>query len=94
MGSSIGISIVVTVLARQTQTSHVEIAGQLSPFGDALRSDQFFGIWDWNTNAGAAALNGEVTRQAMMIAYLNDFRLMMFLTVLAVPLLLLLRRPA
>jgi DHA2 family multidrug resistance protein len=40
------------------------------------------------------ALNGEVTRQAMMIACLNDFRLMMYLTVLAVPLLLLLRRPA
>jgi DHA2 family multidrug resistance protein len=50
-------------------------------------------IWDWSTSAGVAALNGEVTRQALMIAYLNDFRLMMYMTLFAVPLLLLLRSP-
>ena len=49
---------------------------------------------DWTTTGGAAALNAEVTRQSLMIAYLNDFRLMMYLTLFAVPLLLLLRAPA
>jgi MFS transporter, DHA2 family, multidrug resistance protein len=38
-------------------------------------------------------LDGMVTRQAVTIAYLNDFRLMLYLTVLAVPLLLLIRPP-
>jgi DHA2 family multidrug resistance protein len=93
MGSSIGISIVVTVLGQQTQTSHAEIGSQLDRYREALRPEHLIGAWDWTTSAGAAGLNAEVTRQAMMIAYLNDFRLMMYLTLLAVPLLLLLRRP-
>lgn len=43
--------------------------------------------------SGLAALNGEVTRQAATIAYLDDFRLMMAVTLLAIPLIFLLRRP-
>jgi DHA2 family multidrug resistance protein len=38
-------------------------------------------------------LNGEVSRQALTIAYINDFRFMMYGTLLALPLLLLLRPP-
>jgi DHA2 family multidrug resistance protein len=94
IGSSIGISIVITVLGHQTQTSHAEIGNHLSAFRDALDPEVLGGLWNWTTSAGAAALNAEVTRQAVMIAYLNDFRLMMYLTLLAVPLLLLLRAPA
>jgi DNA-binding MarR family transcriptional regulator len=40
-----------------------------------------------------ASLNTEVAWQAMMIAYLDDFKLMMFVALLAVPMLLLLRNP-
>ncbi len=39
-------------------------------------------------------LNAEINRQAAMIAYLDDFRLMMILTIVALPLVLLLKRPA
>ncbi len=42
---------------------------------------------------GIAALNHEVTRQAAMIAYLNDFALMMFVILASLPLLLLIRAP-
>jgi DHA2 family multidrug resistance protein len=93
IGSSIGISVVVTVLGREMQSSHAGIAAQAGMFRDALNPALHGGVWDWTTTAGAAALNAEVTRQAMMIAYLNDFRLMLVLTLLAVPLLLVLRRP-
>jgi len=41
--------------------------------------------------AAMAALNGEITRQASAIAFLNDFWMMMIMTVVAIPLLLLLR---
>jgi DHA2 family multidrug resistance protein len=92
IGSSIGISIVVTVLAREAQRAHAGIGSHLSYYRDALLSGSG-GVFDITTRTGAAALNGEVTRQAMMIAYLNDFRLMMFLTLAALPLLLLLRSP-
>ena len=93
VGSSIGISVVITVLGHQTQTSHAEIGNSLNALRPTLQTPLVPQIWDWTTSAGAAALNGEVTRQSYMIAYLNDFRLMMYLTLLALPLLLLLRPP-
>jgi MFS transporter, DHA2 family, multidrug resistance protein len=37
-------------------------------------------------------LNAEVSRQASLIAYVNDFWIMMVVTLLAIPLLLLIRR--
>src|SRR5947199_262061 len=43
--------------------------------------------------SGIAALNAEATRQAAMVAYINDFKLMMLLVILSAPLLLLLRTP-
>jgi MFS transporter, DHA2 family, multidrug resistance protein len=91
IGSSIGISLVVTVLGREAQTAHAELASSLTPFRDTLHAPWLPPLWDWTTGAGAAALNAEVSRQALMLAYLNDFRLMMFMAVLAAPLLLMLR---
>ena len=38
-----------------------------------------------------AYLNAEITRQALFIAYLDDFKLMMWITFLVLPLLLLMR---
>ena len=43
--------------------------------------------------AGVAALNAEATRQAAMVAYIDDFKLMMLIVILAAPLILLLRKP-
>ncbi|HEX6999471.1 MAG TPA: DHA2 family efflux MFS transporter permease subunit [Gammaproteobacteria bacterium] len=91
IGSSVGISIVMTVLGQQTQVNHAALAEHVTPFRDALHAPWLPPVWDWTTTAGAVALNGEVTRQAVTIAYLNDFRLMMYLSLLAAPLLLLLR---
>jgi len=42
---------------------------------------------------GIAALDAEVTRQASMVAYVNDFKLIMLLALGAIPLLLLMRDP-
>ena len=88
IGSSVGISIVMTLLSRNTQINHAEIASRLTPFGGnmAQMPSSFSG-----SLSGLAALNGEVTRQASAIAFLNDFWLMMVMTVAAIPLLLLLR---
>jgi len=44
-----------------------------------------------STAHGLAALNAEATRQAAMVAYIDDFKLMMLVTLLAVPLLLFMR---
>jgi DHA2 family multidrug resistance protein len=39
------------------------------------------------------ALNEEITRQASMIAYINDFKLMMIVTLISLPFVLLLSSP-
>jgi MFS transporter, DHA2 family, multidrug resistance protein len=93
LGSSIGISIVITILGHETQVSHALLSESLTPFSHALNGPWVPEIWNWTTDIGVAGLNAEVNRQALTIAYLNDFRLMMYLTILALPLLLLLRAP-
>ena len=42
--------------------------------------------------AGRAALNAEITRQATIIAYSNDFKLMMLVALAAMPFVMFLRR--
>ncbi|MET0229507.1 MAG: hypothetical protein ABW186_01085, partial [Rhodanobacteraceae bacterium] len=69
--------------------NHAEIASRLTPFGEnAQQMQQMIGP---NATTGLAMLNGEVTRQASAIAFLNDFWLMMVMTAVAIPLLLLLK---
>ena len=94
IGSSIGVSVCFTLLARNTQVNRAELVEHLTPFRTALQQPWLPAPWDWTTAAGAAALSQEVNRQAATIAYLNDFRMMMYVTLLAIPLLLLVKRPA
>ncbi len=89
LGSSIGISLVMTLLSRSSQTNHAELASRITPYGHTPIPAAI----DLHSAAGLAALNGEVSRQAAAIAFLNDFWLMMILTIAAIPLLLLFRRP-
>ena len=88
IGSSVGISIVMTLLARGTQINHAELAERLTPFDSAVALQ---GQSAMSALQNLAALNGEVTRQAATIAFLNDFWLMMAMTLLAIPMLLLLK---
>ncbi|BCO29942.1 EmrB/QacA family drug resistance transporter [Thiohalobacter sp. COW1] len=91
IGSSIGISVVMTYLAQRTQANHAALADYINPFNLALKRAVEAGAYDLTTPQGLAAINGEVTRQAATLAYLQDFRLMMWITVAAIPLIILLR---
>jgi DHA2 family multidrug resistance protein len=93
IGSSVGISLVVTVLGREVQVSHAALSESITPFRVALHSPDTPALWSLGQQSGLAALNAEVSRQALTIAYINDFRFMMYLSLLALPLLLLLRTP-
>ncbi|WP_421998514.1 DHA2 family efflux MFS transporter permease subunit [Reyranella sp.] len=92
IGSSIGISLVIFLLTRNTQLVHAELAGHVTPFNDALAALAPGRIWDMATTAGLAAINAEVTKQAAIVAYANDFKLMMLVSLLALPLIFLLRK--
>jgi DHA2 family multidrug resistance protein len=92
-GGSIGISIVVSLVAQNTQVNHSSLAARVTPYAEALRLPEVRQAWDVRTTQGLMALDGEVNRQAAMIAYIDDFEFMMVVTLLTIPLILLLRAP-
>ena len=88
IGSSIGISTAVAILARSTQTNHAHLTEHFTPYS-SLRWAQIAATPD--DPASAARVLGEIGRQAAGIAYANDFTLFALATGIALPLLLLLR---
>ncbi len=93
IGMSIGISIVMTLLGREMQRSHAALSESITPFRAALRAPDVPSFWSSLHGTGLFALDGEVTRQALTVAYVNDFRFMLYMSVLALPLLFLMRKP-
>jgi len=93
IGSSIGISVMTFLLTRNTQVVHAGLAEKINPFRPELIAPWLPEAWNLQSQAGVIALNAEITTQALTVAYLNDFTVMMWLTMAASPLLLLLRRP-
>lgn len=94
IGSSIGISVVFTYLAQRSQINHAAFADYITPFSLPLRQLVESGSMSLSSPQGLAMVNAEVSRQAAVLAYLQDFRLMMWISLSALPLLLLLRGPA
>ena len=91
LGGSVGISLTVGVLARQSQVSHADIASNLStaalPWADGAIGKAM------GNDAIIAMLDATVNKQAAMIAYLDVFTMMFWITVAMMPLLMLLRSP-
>jgi MFS transporter, DHA2 family, multidrug resistance protein len=93
VGSSIGVSVASFLLAQNTQIEHAALAGQITPFNRMLQSGGAYLYWNNATSAGLGALNDEITRQASIIAYMDDFKLMLLVSLPAVLLLFLMRWP-
>jgi len=92
LGSSIGVSVVFTMLARNTQVYRASLVEHITPFNPSLYLPGM-AVPGPGAEQALMLFDMEVSRQAAMIAYLNDFRLMMFITLAAIPMLLLLRHP-
>jgi DHA2 family multidrug resistance protein len=91
IGSSVGISIVQAMLTEGSSKAHATLAATVAPGNHALAG--LPQLMNPGTSAGLALLNGEVTRQGVLIGYLDDFGIMMVITLAAIPLLLLIRSP-
>jgi DHA2 family multidrug resistance protein len=85
IGSSVGISVVETLLTRNTQILHSALAEHITPYMTGQAAP---------TGSALANINAAVTRQAAMIAYNDNFQLMLYLCLAAAPLVLLLRKGA
>lgn len=90
IGSSIGISVVTVFLTRNIQINHAELSTFINPY-----SHTFTRLLpaQAQTPEMLDVMDKLVSQQAAMIAYNNDFKLMMIVTLAAIPLALLLRRP-
>lgn len=91
VGGSIGISVVSVLLARNIQVSHSDLASHITPY-TLPPLDQSLSVYAPPAQTAVAMLDAEVNRQALMIAYIDDFHLMMLITLVAIPLLLLIRK--
>jgi DHA2 family multidrug resistance protein len=91
IGSSIGIALVQTLLVRNTQVAHASLAQQIGyeragEFSQALNQG-----FDLSSSSGLTFLNAELTKQATMIAYVDNFWLMLILTLAMLPALILIK---
>jgi DHA2 family multidrug resistance protein len=91
IGGSVGISILEAKLAQNTQTIHSQLIEGLRPDNPVLHG--MTSHYSLTAPSGVAALNAEVTRQAAMISYIDDFKLMMLVILCSLPLVLLIKGP-
>lgn len=90
LGSSIGISIVGALAVHNASAMHESMAAHINPDDPVVQA----GIGaTLAAPGGLEMLNAEISRQAMMVAYVDDFKLMFILTLVSLPLLLFLRTP-
>jgi DHA2 family multidrug resistance protein len=91
LGGSVGIAVMQAVAVANGQSMHASLAERLRLDDPVVRAGLPAGLSP-DTVQGALRLNEEVTRQATMVAFVDDFRLMTLIAICALPLVLLLRQ--
>jgi DHA2 family multidrug resistance protein len=94
VGGSVGISLLIGQLTDDKQIVHSRLVEHLRPDNPLTHPALLPAPFSLTDPSGLVALNSEVSRQAEMIAYINDFALMMALVIASIGLLLLVRRQA
>jgi DHA2 family multidrug resistance protein len=92
IGGSVGISVVTAQLVRMTQVAHADIASHVTAQTIPTADPTLLQTIAPQGPVVLSIINAEVTRQALFIAYLDDFKLMMIITLAVLPLLLLMKR--
>ncbi|MBN8874242.1 MAG: DHA2 family efflux MFS transporter permease subunit [Rhodospirillales bacterium] len=94
IGAAIGVSVTSAMLTHNTQVLHAEIGAGITPFNRALQQgDAVQHHWGSGTPHAMAMLDQVVNHQAQIIAYIDDYHLMIFTTLPSLLLLFLMRRP-
>jgi DHA2 family multidrug resistance protein len=94
IGAAIGVSVTTSLLAHNAQVLHEVIGASVNPFNRALQAlSATHDAIDPTSRYGAAMLDQMVNHQAQIIAYINDYVLMIFTTMPALLLLLVMRGP-
>jgi len=93
IGSSLGVAVLTALLASNIQASHADLGANITAnttdFIDVSALDRYQDLG----GALFGIVDGMINRQAAMIAYVDDFHVMMWLTWIAAPLVFLMRKP-
>ncbi|HEY4040661.1 MAG TPA: DHA2 family efflux MFS transporter permease subunit [Rhodopila sp.] len=94
IGAAIGVSATSAMLAHNTQVLHESIGASVTPFNRALQGGGMVTrLWNPLHIHGAAMMDQLVNQQAQIIAYIDDYWIMIFTTLPSLALLFLMRRP-
>jgi DHA2 family multidrug resistance protein len=93
IGSSVGISIVNALLVTNTQANHADISSHVTAVNRAFQNPAIAQFLSPFTEAGRAALDSVITTQAQIIAYIDDYKLLMIATLAVIPLLVVFKKP-
>ena len=92
LGSSLGISMVMACLTHNTQAAHSSLSQHITAYDTSDNLAYLANHVTTTTAQGLASLNALITNQATMIAYADDFYLIMLITLSVVPLIFFLRK--
>ena len=93
IGAAIGVSVTSAMLLHNTQVLHEQIGASVTPFNRALTGGgPVEHFWNMGTRHGLAMLDALVNQQAQIIAYVDDYKMMIFSTAPILLLLLIMRR--
>jgi MFS transporter, DHA2 family, multidrug resistance protein len=93
LGSAIGVSVTSTFLWDAIQTEHARLAEYASPFNRMLAQNAPSMMWNPQIPFGAMGLDAVINRNAQVIAYSQDFLFMFLISLPALVVIFLMRRP-
>ena len=93
IGSSVGISVVTSLLTQNTQANHADIVQHVTAVNRCSKTRAIAQFWNPATGADARRLDAMVTQQAQIIAYIDDFKLLMIATLAVIPMLIVFKKP-
>ena len=88
-----GTSVVSALLVSNTQVNNADITSYVTGVNRLFENPTIAHLWSPFTAAGRAALDAAIGVQAQIIAYIDDFKLLMILTLLALPLVFFFKKP-
>jgi MFS transporter, DHA2 family, multidrug resistance protein len=86
VASSIGISIVIAQLTEGSRRVYAVLSQHINPFNQAMQMPDVRGMIDMGTDGGRAMADALVGIQAQIIAFANDYQMVMIFMLCVIPL--------
>ena len=86
VASSVGISIVIAQLTEGTRRTYAVLSQHVNPFNHAMQMPDVRGMIDMSVDKGRAMMDAMVTLQAQIIAFSQDYQMVMIFTLCTIPL--------